>query len=112
MRRRRAWRASRSLPPRSKLSLLLYFIQSLSLFLSLFFGSDCEFKKQNLQQLKEKTHLQQDGKPSAQSIAEFRASTAGLSQWEARGMEPTPKNPCPGSTLVSMGQGVQAANNG
>lgn len=85
---------------------------SLSLFLSLFFGSDCEFKKQNLQQLKEKTHLQQDGKPSAQSIAEFRASTAGLSQWEARGMEPTPKNPCPGSTLVSMGQGVQAANNG
>lgn len=100
MRRRRAQRASRSLPPCSKLSLLLYFIQYLSppplLSFSLFFGSDCEFKKQNPQQLKEKTHLRHDEKSSAQSIAEFKPSTAGLCAAGGMGQGANAKEPVPG----------------
>lgn len=100
MRRRRAQRASRSLPPRSKLSLLLYFIQYLSPPppppFSLFFGSDCEFKKQNPQQLKEKTHLRHDEKSSAQSIAEFKPSTAGLCAAGGTGQGANAKEPVPG----------------
>ena len=111
---RRAQRASRSLPPRSKLFLLLYFIQSLSfsLSISLCFGSDCEFKKQNPQQLKEKTHLQHYEKSSAQSITEFRLSTAGLSAAGGTGQEANAKEPMPREPLTSAGRGGQAADGG
>ena len=107
MRRRRARRASRSPPPCSKLSPppLLHPV-SLSLSLSpSFFGSDCEFKKQNPQQLKEKTHLHHNEKSSAQSIAEFRPSTAALSAAGGTGQGANVKEPMPGEHPGERGTG-------